>query len=163
MCFDFGDLLSKRSFLKCLKYYPICLKQQNLWGFLECITTDDFIFFPTDDMRWVKILATGDVPGGRASHSSAVFKDHLYIFGGIGPDGTLDTTYKYHIGRETSLSCVMVNGGLLENASPPQLLGFTPIAVIIALELHQYKTKCSIMLKTSLVNDVTVSACFLSL
>ena len=48
-------------------------------------------------MKWVKIAATGDVPGGRASHSSAVFKDHLYIFGGIGPDGTLDTTYKYHI------------------------------------------------------------------
>lgn len=51
-------------------------------------------------MRWVKIPATGDVPGGRASHSSAVFQDHLYIFGGIGPDGTLDTAYKYHTGRQ---------------------------------------------------------------
>lgn len=59
---------------------------------------------PTDDMRWVKIAATGDVPGGRASHSSAVFRDHVYIFGGIGPEGTLDTTYKYHTGRETSAS-----------------------------------------------------------
>lgn len=66
-------------------------------------------------MKWVKIAANGDVPGGRASHSSAVFKDHLYIFGGIGPDGTLDTTYKYHIGRESSLSFVMVNASLFEN------------------------------------------------
>ncbi|XP_049687589.1 rab9 effector protein with kelch motifs isoform X2 [Accipiter gentilis] len=56
--------------------------------------------FDSDDMRWVKIPATGDVPGGRASHSSAVFKDHLYIFGGIGPDGTLDTTYKYHTEKQ---------------------------------------------------------------
>lgn len=54
-------------------------------------------------MRWVKVPATGDIPGGRASHSSAVFQDHLYIFGGIGPDGTLDTTYKYHTGREAAL------------------------------------------------------------
>lgn len=77
------------------------------------------LFLLTDDMRWVKIPATGDVPGGRASHSSAVFKDHLYIFGGIGPEGTLDTTYKYHTGRETSLSCVMVNASLVENALPP--------------------------------------------
>ena len=115
-------------------------------------------------MRWVKIPATGDVPGGRASHSSAVFKDHLYIFGGIGPDGTLNTTYKYHTGRETSPSCVMVNATQLENALPPQFLGFSPWVVsIFALELHQYKTKCSIMLKTSLISDVTVPACFLSL
>lgn len=80
-------------------------------------------------MRWIKIPATGDIPGGRASHSSAVFKDHLYIFGGIGPDGTLDTTYKYHTGRETSLSCVTANASLLENASPPHLLGFTLLIV----------------------------------
>ncbi|XP_067165265.1 rab9 effector protein with kelch motifs isoform X2 [Apteryx mantelli] len=56
--------------------------------------------FDTDDMKWVKISATGDVPGGRAAHSSAVFKDHLYIFGGIDPDGALDTTYKYHIEKQ---------------------------------------------------------------
>lgn len=53
-------------------------------------------------MRWVRIPATGDVPGGRASHAAAVFKEHVYIFGGIGPDGALDTTYKYHTGREAS-------------------------------------------------------------
>ncbi|XP_026716100.1 rab9 effector protein with kelch motifs [Athene cunicularia] len=51
-------------------------------------------------MRWVKIPATGDIPGGRASHSSAVFRDHVYIFGGIGPEGTLDTTYKYHTEKQ---------------------------------------------------------------
>lgn len=115
-------------------------------------------FSPTDDMRWVKIPATGDVPGGRASHSSAVFKDHVYIFGGIGPGGTLDTTYKYHTGRETSLGCVMVN------TLPPPVPGLHPLGVsIIALELHQHKTKHSAMLKTSLVNVVSVPACFLSL
>lgn len=54
-------------------------------------------------MRWVKIPATGDIPGGRASHSSAVFQDQVYIFGGIGADGTLDTTYKYHTGRRAAL------------------------------------------------------------
>lgn len=53
---------------------------------------------------------------------------------------------------------------LLENAFPPQFLGVIPLAVIIvALELHQYKPKCSMMLKANVVNDVTVSACFLSL
>ncbi|KFV14482.1 Rab9 effector protein with kelch motifs, partial [Pterocles gutturalis] len=56
---------------------------------------DDLFYTDTDDMRWVKVPATGDVPGGRASHSAAVFKD---IFGGIGPDGALGTTYKYHVG-----------------------------------------------------------------
>ena len=75
-------------------------------------------FSLTDDMRWVKIPATGDIPGGRASHSSAVFRDHVYIFGGIGPEGTLDTTYKYHTGREISLGCVTVKASQLEKASP---------------------------------------------
>ncbi|XP_066837080.1 rab9 effector protein with kelch motifs isoform X3 [Anser cygnoides] len=56
--------------------------------------------FDTDDLTWVKIPASGDVPGGRASHASAVFRDHLYIFGGIGPAGTLNTTHKYHIGEQ---------------------------------------------------------------
>lgn len=60
-------------------------------------------------MRWEKIPATGDVPGGRASHSSAAFQEHLYIFGGIGPDGPLDTTYKYHTGREAALSGARVD------------------------------------------------------
>ncbi|NWS41251.1 RABEK protein, partial [Probosciger aterrimus] len=60
----------------------------------------EFKWMGESDMRWVKIPATGDIPGGRASHSSAVFKDHLYIFGGIGPEGTLDTTYKYHTEKQ---------------------------------------------------------------
>lgn len=84
-----------------LKILP-CLNQQNVQDY--CNTFLCTCCFPvTDDMRWVKIPATGDIPGGRASHSSAVFQDHLYIFGGIGPDGTLDTTYKYHTGREAAL------------------------------------------------------------
>ncbi|XP_010151516.1 PREDICTED: LOW QUALITY PROTEIN: rab9 effector protein with kelch motifs-like, partial [Eurypyga helias] len=59
----------------------------------------DLFCIDVRDMRWVKVPApaTGDVPAGRASHASAVFRDHLYIFGGIGPGGTLDTTYKYDI------------------------------------------------------------------
>ncbi|OXB67068.1 hypothetical protein ASZ78_005641 [Callipepla squamata] len=98
--------------------------------------------FDTADMKWVKIAATGDVPGGRASHSSAVFKDHLYIFGGIGPDGTLDTAYKYHIGRETSLSFGMVNASLFENAFWFQFLVFILLVITVtALEIQQYKTK----------------------
>lgn len=77
---------------------------------------------PTGDMRWVKIAATGDVPGGRASHSSAVFRDHMYIFGGIGPEGTLDTTYKYHTGRETSQLCHSQHQQA-GSTFPPWLLG----------------------------------------
>lgn len=77
------------------------------------------VLFPPADMRWVKVPATGDIPGGRASHSSAVFKDHLYIFGGIGPEGTLNTTYKYHTGREASPSCRTINATQLENALAP--------------------------------------------
>lgn len=73
-------------------------------------------FPPTDDLTWVKIPASGDVPGGRASHASAVFRDHLYIFGGIGPAGTLNTTHKYHIGREAPRD-VAVNTGLSENVN----------------------------------------------
>lgn len=96
--------------------------------------------FPaTDDMRWVKIPATGDIPGGRASHSSAVFQDHLYIFGGIGPDGTLDTTYKYHTGREAAFRGAMVEARQLGNTLPAQVLG-------LPLELHHCRTECSELL-----------------
>lgn len=86
-------------------------------------------------MKWVKIPATGDIPGGRASHSSAVFKDHLYIFGGIGPEGTLNTTYKYHTGREASFNCARVNASQLEKALP----------VLAAVQVTK---TCSVMLKT---------------
>ncbi|NXT78365.1 RABEK protein, partial [Zapornia atra] len=59
---------------------------------------DDLFCIDTSEgaMRWVKVPATGDVPAGRASHASAVFKEHVYILGGMGPGGALDTTYKLH-------------------------------------------------------------------
>lgn len=86
-------------------------------------------------MRWVKIPATGDIPGGRASHSSAVFQDQVYIFGGIGADGTLDTTYKYHTGRGAALRGARVAARLWEHVTW-FVLGFP-------LELQHYRTECS--------------------
>ncbi|XP_071881396.1 rab9 effector protein with kelch motifs isoform X2 [Anas platyrhynchos] len=60
----------------------------------------DDLFCIDTDLTWVKIRASGDVPGGRASHASAVLRDHVYIFGGMGPAGALDTTHKYHMGEQ---------------------------------------------------------------
>lgn len=85
-------------------------------------------------MRWEKIPATGDIPGGRASHSSAAFQEHLFIFGGIGPDGTLDTTYKYHTGREAALRAAREDARQLGNTLPAQALGFP-------LELQHCRTE----------------------
>jgi len=72
----------------------------------------------TDDMRWVKVPATGDVPGGRASHASAAFRDHVYIFGGLGPGGALDTTYRYHTGTQPALGGTVVGAALPRGLAP---------------------------------------------
>lgn len=58
----------------------------------------------------------------------------MFIFGGIGPDGTLDTTYKYHTGREAALRAAREDARQLGNTLPAQALGFP-------LELQHCRTE----------------------
>ena len=37
-------------------------------------------------------------PGYRAAHAGAISGDHLYIFGGMNKDGSLDNTWKLNLG-----------------------------------------------------------------
>lgn len=62
----------------------------------------------------------------------------MYIFGGMGPAGALDTTHKYHTGRESSgrgSKCSL-------SANSPRFPGFIFSAVgVIALGLYQHEAK----------------------
>ncbi|XP_078502189.1 rab9 effector protein with kelch motifs isoform X2 [Lissotriton helveticus] len=52
--------------------------------------------FDSDDMKWQRLKVKGDVPAGCAAHSAASCGKHIYIFGGMGSMGAMNTMYKYH-------------------------------------------------------------------
>lgn len=58
----------------------------------------------SENMKWERVKAKGDVPPGTAAHSAVALERNLYIFGGMTTDGASGSMYKFQSGSYKRLT-----------------------------------------------------------
>eukprot|EP00828_Plagiopyla_frontata_P037236 TRINITY_DN4897_c0_g1_i1.p1 TRINITY_DN4897_c0_g1~~TRINITY_DN4897_c0_g1_i1.p1 ORF type:complete len:229 (+),score=30.52 TRINITY_DN4897_c0_g1_i1:1069-1755(+) len=119
-----GDIPPAREFFTITK---LCKFSLLLFGGYLCIESEmdnyeeknfnDFYLLSLPFLEWKKLQPQGDLPSGRSSHTSIIYKKKIFIFGGIIRDGSsekvLDDTYLLDFGtlnEQLSISYLNIKG-----------------------------------------------------
>jgi len=65
---------------------------------------DDFFVIDVGlpEPKWNKIHTTGPKPPPRAAHGMTAIRNEIFLFGGVGENGSLCDLWKYHTGNSST-------------------------------------------------------------